>query len=583
MARGAFSTAEEKRSRETCGWMEHRKEKVSNNDDTINNTRSKEAARIAIQIRTPLCNNLILSSFILLFSSFVGFYHLNDGEQYIGGLVRGFKSGHGRHSFPDGEVYEGGWSFNLKSGLGCQTWDDGYEFEGEWRADEQTGFGIEYTRAGKISACGRWLHSEMKEWHAVPRAVLPRGKFLSEKAKQADLLYSDGGYYKGAVNEKSEAHGKGILYTATHQIVQGGRFQHGKLDGEGFTNHPDGQSSMSTLRTHAMATRLTALLLRVSAATTFSRLNTPALDDAAHPCACTQRGNDVRRIAHSCVCVCCVGVSLSGGRYAGEHKGGLREGIGKLQLANGDRYSGNFHSNLQAGRGMYTWAKGDVYDGNWEAVRMHGVGKYSWPDGIVYIGEWVAGVQSGLGFKWSGLGTKAQFGRWLDNKFVQTLYVAPNILAKMPSWSVEEFQHELDTRWADYQRPTTVVTTAATNTSAANGAAGTGGAGNKAAKKTTNGGAHSHGDSSSKGSNGSSSSSSSSPIACICTCAYKCQCKCACPCASCSATAQADEWAPEVFELIKRMRAAHDIEPHLMLTSSSRIAANNRADDADRS
>src|SRR4051812_11889856 len=90
----------------------------------------------------------------------------------------------------------------------------------------------------------------------------------------------------------------GILYTATHQIVQGGRFQHGKLDGEGFTNHPDG------------------------------------------------------------------------GRYAGEHRGGLREGIGKLQLANGDKYSGNFHSNLQHGRGTYTWAKGDVYDGSWSDVRM---------------------------------------------------------------------------------------------------------------------------------------------------------------------------------------------------------------------
>lgn len=234
-------------------------------------------ARSFVLSLISLCFLCLPSAFFLLLFN-PGFYHLSDGEQYTGGLVRGFKSGQGRHSFPDGEVYEGGWLANLKHGLGCQTWDDGYEFEGEWRADEQTGFGIEYTRAGKISACGRWLHSEMKEWHAVPRSVLPKGKFLSEKAKNSDLLYSDGGYYKGAVNEKSEAHGKGILYTATHQIVQGGRFQHGKLDGEGFTNHPDG------------------------------------------------------------------------GRYAGEHKGGLREGVGKLQLANGDKYSGNFHNNLQHGQ-----------------------------------------------------------------------------------------------------------------------------------------------------------------------------------------------------------------------------------------
>lgn len=223
--------------------MEHRKEKVSGARASVCSSFVCVSPPDARQFAHVPCCVVRVS---LAPARPSGFYHLADGEQYVGGINRGFKSGHGRHSFPDGEVYEGSWLANLKHGLGCQTWDDGYEFEGEWRADEQTGFGIEYTRAGKISACGRWLHSEMKEWHAVPRSVLPRGKFLSEKAKQADLLYSDGGYYKGAVNEKSEAHGKGILYTATHQIVQGGRFQHGKLDGEGFTNHPDGQSKTRT-------------------------------------------------------------------------------------------------------------------------------------------------------------------------------------------------------------------------------------------------------------------------------------------------------------------------------------------------
>lgn len=71
----------------------------------------------------------------------------------------------------------------------------------------------------------------------------------------------------------------------------------------------------------------------------------------------------------------------------GEHRAGLREGFGKLSLANGDKYVGAFHNNLQHGRGVYTWAKGDVYDGSWSDVRMHGIGKYSWPDGIVYLGQ----------------------------------------------------------------------------------------------------------------------------------------------------------------------------------------------------
>lgn len=120
------------------------------------------------------------------------------------------------------------------------------------------------------------------------------------------------------MNSSHEAHGKGILYTANNTIVQGGLFQHGKLHGEGFTNHPDG------------------------------------------------------------------------GRYAGEHRAGLREGFGKLSLANGDKYVGGFHNNLQSGRGTYTWAKGDVYDGYWSDVRMHGIGKYSWPDGIVYLGQFTS-------------------------------------------------------------------------------------------------------------------------------------------------------------------------------------------------
>jgi hypothetical protein len=67
----------------------------------------------------------------------------------------------------------------------------------------------------------------------------------------ADLLYSDGGYYKGSVSAQMEAHGKGILYTSANTIVQGGLFQHGKLHGEGFTNHPDGGQHVHACRSSA--------------------------------------------------------------------------------------------------------------------------------------------------------------------------------------------------------------------------------------------------------------------------------------------------------------------------------------------
>jgi hypothetical protein len=200
-----------------------------------------------------------------------GFFIHIDGEKFTGHFKNGFKHGYGSHLFSDGELYEGHFRMNRKHGTGKQRWDDGYIYEGMWSHDEQNGWGIEYTKSGKISACGRWKDSELKEWHAVPRSVIPVGTYLNEKAKSADLLYSDGGYYKGEVNSSYEAHGKGILYTASNSIVQGGLFQHGKLHGEGFTNHPDG------------------------------------------------------------------------GRYSGEHRAGLREGFGKLSLANGDKYVGAFH------------------------------------------------------------------------------------------------------------------------------------------------------------------------------------------------------------------------------------------------
>jgi hypothetical protein len=171
-------------------------------------------------------------------------------------------------------------------------------------------------------------------------------------------------------------------------------------------------------------------------------------------------------------------------------------------------------------------------------VRMHGIGKYSWPDGIVYLGEWVLGLQTGLGFKWSGLGTRPQFGRWLDNKLVQSLYVSPAVLAKMPGWTVEEFKAELEGKWAEMARTSAMQTAKVT----------------RATPPKTK-----------------------PPAACTCTCKAK-VCTCGCPCEKCvgsrarvssaccsahptSATSTpSDEWNSEVQDLIVKMRTS--MEPH---------------------
>ncbi len=88
---------------------------------------------------------------------------------------------------------------------------------------------------------------------------------------------------------------------------------------------------------------------------------------------------------------------LTGDRYIGEFREGLRHGKGEYIFGNhelvsgsiGCKYSGDWKDNIRHGRGIFTWKDGSIYDGDWEGNKRHGRGElYIASSGFRYIGNW---------------------------------------------------------------------------------------------------------------------------------------------------------------------------------------------------
>ena len=60
------------------------------------------------------------------------------------------------------------------------------------------------------------------------------------------------------------------------------------------------------------------------------------------------------------------------GKYEGECKKGLADGLGKAQGA--DLYEGNFKKGFPEGHGKYTWNDGATFEGEWKKGRKDGYG-----------------------------------------------------------------------------------------------------------------------------------------------------------------------------------------------------------------
>ncbi|MFC1844508.1 hypothetical protein ACFLZ5_06915, partial [Thermodesulfobacteriota bacterium] len=58
-------------------------------------------------------------------------------------------------------------------------------------------------------------------------------------------------------------------------------------------------------------------------------------------------------------------ITFPTGEYVGEFKNGMRNGKGKLVLADGEVYEGNWKNDRKHGAGVLKTATGKKYEGNW--------------------------------------------------------------------------------------------------------------------------------------------------------------------------------------------------------------------------
>jgi len=86
-----------------------------------------------------------------------------------------------------------------------------------------------------------------------------------------------------------------------------------------------------------------------------------------------------------------------GDRFGGEHKNGLRHGLGRYTYANGDTFEGQYENGAQNGYGKETYSTGAKFEGNYLNARRHGIGKYTYPDGSIYEGDYLEGAVTGYG------------------------------------------------------------------------------------------------------------------------------------------------------------------------------------------
>lgn len=132
--------------------------------------------------------------------------------------------------------YEGGIVAGNKHGIGRVVHPDGSVFEGEFKEDCVDGFGIKWDSIGRMQHCGTWVGDSFAfilddvpgETCAVPRNRLPlNAKFLSELAKQSNLIYPSGKFYTGAMNAAHQPHGEGTMFHADGQVERAGHWANG--------------------------------------------------------------------------------------------------------------------------------------------------------------------------------------------------------------------------------------------------------------------------------------------------------------------------------------------------------------------
>ena len=113
-----------------------------------------------------------------------------------------------------------------------------------------------------------------------------------------------------------------------------------------------------------------------------------------------------------------MGSHVSGERYRGSYKNGLKDGFGEWTHPDGDNYRGKFKAGIKRGSGVYTFENGEKYKGYFKRDKKHGLGSYTYSNGEIFKGEFKNNIRDGRGYIiFRGDTTKS--GTWLADKFIK--------------------------------------------------------------------------------------------------------------------------------------------------------------------
>jgi hypothetical protein len=246
----------------------------------------------------------------------------DDGNEYMGGFVRGKREGEGIEIWSDGSVYCGGWRADrehgfgelvtlngfhykgswaggMRDGVGRLTFPSGAVYSGEFSADERHGYGVMLYSSGEIYH-GRW-----------EKGV---------RSGDGELLYPNGCRYQGKFEGDMKS-GFGTLFLPFRKVWYEGMWYRDTRHGKGKCYHKNGDVYEGN----------------------FSK--------------------DKKSGVGTCV-------FADGACYTGEWYTDFQHGFGTKTYSNGDTYTGAYALDHRHGPGKYTWKAGCRLKGVWNAGKV---------------------------------------------------------------------------------------------------------------------------------------------------------------------------------------------------------------------
>lgn len=106
----------------------------------------------------------------------------------------------------------------------------------------------------------------------------------------------------------------------------------------------------------------------------------------------------------------------NGDDYLGQFVDNRMHGFGIMQYHNGSRYEGQWAGSKKEGEGIFFYANGDRYEGLFQEGKRHGYGTMYYTDGSRYVGDWVADLRQGEGVLTTLNGEELN-GHWENDQY----------------------------------------------------------------------------------------------------------------------------------------------------------------------